>query len=110
MPYRPKQFRPQHQPAGEQRPSSTKRGYDRAWQKLRLQHLRQNPLCVFCLKQGKTVAATVADHVKPIAVAPHLRLDPANIRSCCTDCHAKITANFKTTGVNEMPLALGGWA
>ena len=99
MPTRPTYFKPTHQPArSEDRPSAHQRGYDRQWAKLRRTHLRVNPICVFC---GEF--ATLVDHITPIVVDPSRRLDPSNLRSSCTDCHAKVTANFKVTGVNEMP-------
>jgi 5-methylcytosine-specific restriction endonuclease McrA len=36
-----------------------------AWQKIRRTHLMENPLCVFCLRDKRTTAATVVDHIKP---------------------------------------------
>ena len=107
MPTRPPTYRPRFQPPthDQARGSAASRGYDRQWAKLRLAHLRANPLCVFCQR-----AAVLVDHRVPIAVDPTRRLDPTNLRSCCDDCHQKLTANFKTTGVNEMPqLVTGFW-
>jgi len=34
-----------------------------AWRKRRAAQLAREPLCAFCLKEGRTTAATVADHV-----------------------------------------------
>ena len=34
-----------------------------AWRKGRLAFLCQNPLCVWCLKSGRTTEATVVDHI-----------------------------------------------
>ncbi len=28
-------------------------------------HLRENPLCAYCLREGVTEAATICDHIKP---------------------------------------------
>jgi 5-methylcytosine-specific restriction endonuclease McrA len=35
------------------------------WKDRRLHQLRDEPLCAFCLAQGRPVTATVADHVMP---------------------------------------------
>lgn len=80
------------------RGSACARGYDRAWSQLRDAFIRQNPVCEFC-----GLPATVIDHIQPIAIAPHRRLDLTNLRPVCTDCHALLTANWKKTGHNEMP-------
>lgn len=99
MPTRPAFHRPKFQPArSEERPSAYARGYDRAWQRLRDAHLIENPFCFAC---GEF--ATCVDHRVPIVVDPSRRLDPTNLRSACTDCHASITTNFKLTGRNELP-------
>jgi hypothetical protein len=99
MPTKPAYHRPRNQPARrEERQSSHARGYDRAWQRLRDAFLIENPFCFAC-----DAFAVLVDHKTPIVVDPSRRLDPLNLRSCCTDCHAAITANFRMTGVNEMP-------
>lgn len=41
------------------RASSSKRGYNRQWQKARARYLKAHPLCVQCLKEGHAVTATV---------------------------------------------------
>jgi 5-methylcytosine-specific restriction endonuclease McrA len=88
------------------RPSASRRGYDRAWQALRDWQLIEYPLCVFmdhptasrdCLR-----SATIADHIQPLQAGGE-RLDPANVRSVCRNCHAKLTGNFVATGQNAMP-------
>ena len=37
----------------------------RRWKAKRLAQLRAEPLCAFCLREGKITPATVADHVTP---------------------------------------------
>ena len=39
------------------RASSSKRGYNRQWQKARARYLKAHPLCVQCLKEGHAVTA-----------------------------------------------------
>ena len=58
-------------------------------------------------------AATLVDHQVPIAIDPSKRLDPDNLRSLCSDCHAEVTGRWRSVGINEPccnPLADGGWA
>lgn len=43
--------------------TSSQRGYDYRWQKTREQYLRDNPLCVYCERNGRTTAAGVVDHI-----------------------------------------------
>lgn len=100
MPARP----PVHKPHGyrtekqrrtendERRGSASSRGYDRTWQKLRLAFLRLNPICIWCKERGLIVPATVADHIKTIAMHPELRLDTDNLRALCKPCHDAHTA------------------
>lgn len=79
------------------RESAAARGYDYAWQKLRLAFLRENPACVFCDRP-----AEVVDHIKPIAQGGE-RLDRENLRPVCRADHDVLTGNLRKTGRNEMP-------
>lgn len=76
------------------RGSSTARGYDRAWQRVRALKLQLDPLCECdeCRAAGRILPATVVDHVRSIEEAPHLRLDFANLRSMAKECHDARTA------------------
>ncbi len=74
------------------RGSAASRGYDRAWGKLRLAHLRAEPLCRMCAAAGVVTAATVVDHIQPISVRPELRLVDENLRSLCKSHHDALTA------------------
>jgi hypothetical protein len=69
--------------AEEARPGARARGYDADWQRLRARHLAAHPACVRC---GE--AASVVDHVVAVRLAPHRRLDPANLQSLCVHCHS----------------------
>lgn len=48
-----------------------------AWQKLRLQVLTEEPYCWLCGEPGPTTA----DHIVPLAIAPHLALERSNVRA-----------------------------
>jgi 5-methylcytosine-specific restriction endonuclease McrA len=62
------------------RPTRTQRGYDYAWNKLS-KHLReQQP---YCSIQGCTNKDLTVDHIIPLGDAPHLRLEPSNLRVLC---------------------------
>lgn len=73
------------------RPSASKRGYDRAWQKLRAAFLLENPLCVKCSERDLVEAATDVDHIIAHRGDDSLRLDASNLQSLCHSCHAKKT-------------------
>lgn len=69
------------------RESSSRRGYDRKWQKARARFLRLHPLCVSCQKEGKFVKATVVDHITPHRGDPVLFWDENNWQPLCKVCH-----------------------
>jgi 5-methylcytosine-specific restriction endonuclease McrA len=71
------------------RPSSTERGYDGAWRKVRATHLRSHP---FCSHPGCSALAIDVDHIEPISEHPERRLDPTNLRSFCRPHHSQRTA------------------
>lgn len=50
---------------------------------------RDNWTCLFCFKRsGKGEKVTLqADHIKPFAYFPELRLDVSNGRTLCVECH-----------------------
>ncbi len=75
------------------RASSSKRGYNRQWQKARARYLKAHPLCVQCLKEGYAVTATVVDHIRPHRGDPVLFWDEKNWQSLCKSCHDKKTWN-----------------
>jgi 5-methylcytosine-specific restriction protein A len=74
------------------RGSASARGYDTAWQRLRLQVLAEEPLCRFCAELGRVTAAHDVDHIAPVARSPELRLVRANLRPLCRPCHSAHTA------------------
>jgi 5-methylcytosine-specific restriction protein A len=67
------------------RPSSTERGYDKDWARIRRQALADEPTCRVC---GKT--ATEVHHINPIALGG--TNDVENLACLCHSCHASITA------------------
>lgn len=92
------------------RASAAKRGYDRAWRRLRRLKLQLSPLCECdrCLSAHTVALAEVVDHIIPIAERPDLRLDLSNLRSMTKRCHDHHTGlrGRKVWGcdVNGLPL------
>lgn len=64
---------------------STERIEGRAGVKLRLRRLRAEPLCRHCAERGKTVVATVVDHIIPLGDGG-TDVD-SNTQSLCDICH-----------------------
>jgi 5-methylcytosine-specific restriction protein A len=56
----------------------------------RLRRLAAEPLCRDCATKGRVTAATVPDHIKPLAQGGTDTDD--NIRCLCAECHRDRTA------------------
>lgn len=65
------------------RPSASARGYDKEWEQARGEYLAAYPSCKRC-----GAKAVVVDHIVPIRLAPHRRLDRTNFQSLCTTHHS----------------------
>lgn len=81
----------QHVAAGKysdaQRGTSTQRGYDVRWRKLRNYVLANEPMCRMCVAIGVDRPASAVDHIEPIIDAPHRRLDITNLQPLCLHHH-----------------------
>jgi 5-methylcytosine-specific restriction enzyme A len=104
MPVRPPVHRPSHlgpprerheqlRRLDQRRGSAAARGYDRAWRRVRLLVLADEPLCRFCAERGLTVPAEEVDHIEPLDLRPDLRLARDNLRALCRRCHSRLTAS-----------------
>lgn len=69
---------------------STARGYNYRWQKARARFLRDNPLCVYCQREGRVTAATVVDHIVPHRGDQQLFWDENNWNALCASCHSSV--------------------
>ena len=76
----------------ENRPSAHMRGYGTRWRKVRLNHLKIEPLCRKCKKNDEITPATIVDHIKPHKGNYELMWDTDNFQSLCKTCHDKKTA------------------
>ena len=87
----PRRATARHKPAKRQdrREHASKRGYDRKWELYSLRYRKQNPLCVRCLKAGRTTPAECVDHVQPVVDGQNdpLFWDPVNHQGLCWACH-----------------------
>jgi hypothetical protein len=105
MPTKPPTYRSKYQAPPKSndavRGSSAARGYDRDWQRLRAEQLTEFPIC-FAPRCGQP--ATCVDHIEPVTKNPARRLDKTNLRSCCGLHHARLTANWTRSGINELDI------
>jgi hypothetical protein len=68
------------------------RGYDQDWERLRRKMLAGRPICA---TYGCGARATMVDHIEPVRLAPHRRLDPSNLQPLCLPCHNRLTVAFE---------------
>ena len=74
----------------------------REWKALRIQKLRDNPVCELCEKQGVVTAAHCVHHLIPIETATtkeemrRLAFNPANLQSLCDQCHHTVHEEMKS--------------
>ena len=88
--------------------SSAARGYGSRWQKARATHLANSPLCVYHQQHGRTVAATVVDHITPHNGDQALFWNSLNWQSLCKICHDSIKAR-EERGTIGNAIGLDGW-
>lgn len=89
MPTGPATFRPGYVRQAPPRPTARARGYDAAWEKLRAEVIAAHPLC--CVDSCGSTDRLNVDHIVPVRVAPHRRLDRTNLRVMCHSCHSAHT-------------------
>ena len=78
--------------AAARRGSAHSRGYGADWRAAREIKLAHDPLCQDCEAAGRAADAVEVHHLAKITDRPDLRLRLSNLRSLCTDCHARRTA------------------
>jgi 5-methylcytosine-specific restriction protein A len=70
--------------------TTSQRGYDYKWQKARERFLFDNPLCVYCQRQGRVTAASVVDHITPHHGDQTLFWRQVNWQPLCKPCHDSV--------------------
>lgn len=79
--------------------TSSQRGYDYRWQKARDQYLRDNPLCIYCERNGRTTAAGIVDHIVAHRGDMVLFWDQTNWQSLCKPCHDSVKQAEEAAGM-----------
>jgi len=77
------------------RPSASKRGYDRKWQKTRSSYIALYP---WCSEPSCRSEATDVDHIDGLGPLGPLGHDYSNLRSYCHSCHSRRTARDQGPG------------
>jgi hypothetical protein len=63
--------------------------HDKAlWRRIARYQLQREPLCAWCLREGKVVPARIADHIEPHHNDPH-KFRTGALQSLCTHCHKR---------------------
>lgn len=75
-----------------ERGTAHERGYTSAWSKARAAFLAKHPLCAQHQRDGRVVAASVVDHVRPHQGDMTIFWDSDNWQSLCKPCHDRKTA------------------
>jgi 5-methylcytosine-specific restriction endonuclease McrA len=70
--------------------TTNQRGYDYKWQKARERFLFDNPLCVYCQREGRVTAASVVDHITPHHGDQALFWRQSNWQPLCKPCHDSV--------------------
>ena len=97
MPHKPPTFHPAgYVPHSRRRQSAARRGYGHWWRNEKRtgmadRFIAANPLCVECLREGRTEAATDVDHIVPHRGDKQLLRDWTNLQALCAHHHNQKT-------------------
>lgn len=78
---------PHRKPAQSRSGSEGARDTSAAYRRLRARILRQEPLCRYCVANGRIVPASVLDHV--VALSLNGTNDPGNLAPACQPCNSE---------------------
>lgn len=73
-----------------QRSPAVKKRYGYKWRKIRAKFVKDNPLCVKCLEQGRLTPVEEVHHILPLSKGGTHEV--TNLMALCKSCHSKITA------------------
>jgi 5-methylcytosine-specific restriction endonuclease McrA len=77
------------------RPKGWANGSTTKWRKARAHYLAQHPLCQECMRRNRTAAATIVDHITPIADGGSM-WNRSNWQALCQACSDAKTAAENT--------------
>lgn len=90
---------PKHSKQAEvHRGSSTERGYDSAWERIRLRILKRDLYTCKIRTYCRGARATEVDHIIPISQFPEGRLLESNLQASCKPCNAAKGNRFQLKG------------
>ena len=69
------------------------------WQSIRHHRLQADPLCKFCLEQGRATPANTVDHIRRHQGNEALFFDYSNTQALCKRCHDSVKQRFEKSGV-----------
>ena len=72
--------------------------YNYRWRKARLNFLAEHPLCVYCERDGRTMVATICDHIKAHKGDPVLFWDVSNWQPLCKLHHDSTKKSEEMSG------------
>lgn len=78
------------------------------WRSLRAKQLRMQPLCEFCLKDGKVTAATICDHVEPHR-GDESKFWSGPFQSLCQTCHSSTKQRIERGSQPRVVTGVDGW-
>lgn len=79
--------------------TSSQRGYGYKWQQARERYLRDNPLCVYCERNGRITVPRIVDHIVAHRGDMVLFWDQANWQSLCKPCHDSVKQAEEAAGL-----------
>lgn len=78
--------------------TTAERGYGSQWQSARIRFLDDHPLCCYCTRNGRTILATVVDHIDPHKGNQAKFWDESNWQPLCKPCHDRVKAAEERAG------------
>jgi 5-methylcytosine-specific restriction enzyme A len=70
------------------------------WHRRARRQLQKQPLCEWCLREGRVVAARTADHVEPHKGAP-VKFWMGKLQSLCAHCHESRKKHIENRGFDN---------
>lgn len=79
--------------------------YNWEWRKFRARYVKEHPLCVHCLKEGKLTPTQDVDHIIAHEGNKERFWDESNLQALCKSCHSKKTMKYDNAFNNRKRLS-----